>query len=258
MIDPLDPDRISGQLPTRALGRQVLVFDSTASTHDIAAAYAGSVKNQGTVILAEQQDQGRGRGGNRWQSGRGDSVLCSIVLINCPLQPNLLSLCTAVAVAEAIGPQARIKWPNDLLVQGKKVCGILTERRVYADHTAMLVGMGINCHQRDQDFPEEIRTQATSLDRVTGAVTDRTALIRRVLVCLETWLERAHADAQAVVTQWSRLSVLLGRRVTVLYQGTPFTGHCLGIDPQDGLILRLDSGAIRMFEAAHSSIAKWS
>lgn len=256
MVDPLDPDRITAQLPTQALGHKALVFDSTASTNDIAAAYAGQARHHGWVILAEQQHQGRGRGDHQWRTGRGDSVLCSVILTACELEPPLLSLCTAVALAEAIGPQARIKWPNDLLIQGRKVCGILIESRAFNDHAARIIGFGINCHQRPEDFPAELRERATSLDRVTGTVTDRTALIRRVLVCLESWLERAHADAQAVVTQWSRLSLLLGRRVTVLYQGTPFSGHCLGVDPQDGLILRLDSGAIRMFEAAHSSIAK--
>ena len=104
MMDVLDPDRIGMQLGTRALGRHVLVFESTASTHDIAAAYAAQAKHHGWVILAEQQEQGRGRGGHRWVSGRGDSVLCSVVLTECDLLPDLLSLCTAVAVAEAVGP----------------------------------------------------------------------------------------------------------------------------------------------------------
>ena len=91
---------------------------------------------------------------------------------------------------------------------------------------------------------------------VTGTRTDRIWLIRRLLVSLETWLDRAAVDSQAVVEQWSRLSVLLGQRITVLYQGEPFTGHCLGIDPQHGLILQLEYGGVRMFEAAHSTIDK--
>ena len=256
MIDPLDPDRVSEQLPTQALGHKALVFDSTASTNDIAAAYACQVKHHGWIILAEQQHQGRGRGSHQWLAGRGDSVLCSVILTECNLDTNLLSLCTAVAIAEAIGPQARIKWPNDILIQGRKLCGILIESRAFITHTAHIIGLGINCHQGPDDFPQEICNQATSLDIVTGTVTDRTALIRRVLISLEAWLARAQSDGNAIVDQWSRLSVLLGHRVTVLYQGTPFAGHCLGIDPQNGLILRLDSGAIRMFEAAHSSIAK--
>ncbi len=256
MVDVLDPDRISMQLGTRALGRHVLVFESTASTHDIAAAYAAQAKHHGWVILAEQQEQGRGRGGHRWFSGRGDSVLCSVVLTECDLLPDLLSLCTAVAVAEAIGPLARVKWPNDILIQGKKVCGILNETRAFAHHQAKIVGIGINCHQTQADFPSSLRGQVTSLDTVTGTRTDRIWLIRRLLVSLETWLDRAAVDSQTVVEQWSRLSVLLGQRITVLYQGEPFTGHCLGIDPQHGLILQLEYGGVRMFEAAHSTIDK--
>lgn len=251
--DLLDPDKIQVNLDTRRIGRNILVYDSTSSTNDIAAEYAKNAANDGMVIFAEQQTAGRGRAGNQWHSSRADSILCSIVLTENRLPIELLSLVSAVAVAEAVGTPARIKWPNDIMLNGRKVAGILLESK---PDGARIVGIGINCHQKRDSFAAELQPIATSLDLETNSVTDRTSLARRLLTSIDHWLDVASQTGEKVIEQWRDLSIQLGHRVKLIYNGQQFAGNCIGVDPEEGLILQLDIGGIRMFDAAQSTVAR--
>ena len=250
----LDPDKIAANLKTRRIGRKVLVYDSTSSTQTIAAEYARNRDNDGLVIFAEQQTAGRGRAGNQWYSGRSDSILCSVVLAENDLPAELLSLTCAVAVAEAVAKAARIKWPNDIMLNGRKVAGILLESK--PDDGICVVGIGINCHQKTGSFAPELQPIATSIDIETNSITDRISLARRLLTAIDHWLELAARDGDKVIDEWQNLSIQLGHRVKLIYNGRQFAGNCIGLDPEKGLILQLDTGGIRMFDAAHSSIAR--
>jgi BirA family biotin operon repressor/biotin-[acetyl-CoA-carboxylase] ligase len=256
----LDPDKIKSYLRTSRIGKKVLVYASTRSTNDIAAEYARNKANDGLVVMAEEQRGGRGRGGNKWVSGYGQSVLCSILLTESGLNAELLPLVIAVATAEAIGKcvkaEAKIKWPNDIILNNRKAAGILVESKKIGKHIAYVIGIGINCHQQKTDFPVELRSIATSIDIETGAVSDRISLIRRLLVSVEHWLDTGEKKPQKVIERWQKLSTQLHHRVEVIYNRKRFTGNCIGIDPQEGLILQLDTGGIRMFHAAHTTIAK--
>jgi BirA family biotin operon repressor/biotin-[acetyl-CoA-carboxylase] ligase len=257
----MDSDEITANLKTKRIGKKVLVYRSTSSTNDVAAEYAGNRDNDGLVVFAEEQTAGRGRAGRTWNSGRGDSILCSIALTENILPSHLLSLASAVAVAEAIGSvgtgsRARIKWPNDILLNGRKVAGILLESRTDRHGALYILGIGINCHQHPDSFSDELRPTATSLDIESGSTIDRISLARRLLICLDHWLEAAAQSSDKVCRRWCELSIQLGHRTTLIFNGTTFTGHCVGIDPEKGLILRLDAGGIRMFDAAHTTIAK--
>jgi BirA family biotin operon repressor/biotin-[acetyl-CoA-carboxylase] ligase len=261
--DPLDPDKLKANLKTSRIGRKVVVFDRTASTNDIAAEYAGNPQNDGLVVFAEEQTAGRGRAGNRWFAGYGHSLLCSIVLTQSVLSPELLSLTCAVAAAEAIGNPATIKWPNDILLSGKKVAGILLESSAAVPtcgtqqetHRTYIVGIGINCHQHTESFPADLRPVATSIDIERRSICDRISLAKRLLTSLDHWLADAGQSPDQVIAHWRSLSTQLGRRVTLLFDGKKFAGNCIGLDPHHGLILQLDSGGIRIFPAAHTSIA---
>lgn len=259
----LDPDKINANLKTKRIGKKILVFDSTSSTQTIAVEYAKNRENDGLVIFAEEQTAGKGRAGNKWLSGRSDSILCSIVLIENRLNAELLSLTCAVAVAEAIGKpaknEAKIKWPNDIMLDGKKIAGILLESKSQISNLTShiyIVGIGINCHQQKESFPKELKSLVTSMDIESGAQTDRISLSKRLLTSIEDWLETAQKNAEQVTSRWRELSIQLGHRITVIFNGKKFTGHCIGVDPEQGLILRLDTGGVRMFDAAHTSIAK--
>lgn len=257
----MDPDQISANLKTKRVGKKILVYRSTSSTNDVAAEYGKNRENDGLVVFAEEQTAGRGRAGRKWESGRADSILCSIVLAESVPQHHLLSLACAVAVAEAIGPaatggHAKIKWPNDIMLNGKKVAGILLESKAGRDGGFCIVGVGINCHQQPDSFPDGLRPTATSIDIESRSISDRISLARRLLTSVDHWLEVAQKSSEKVIERWCKLSIQLGHRTTLIFNGTTFTGHCIGIDPEKGLILRLDTGGIRMFDAAHTTVAK--
>jgi BirA family biotin operon repressor/biotin-[acetyl-CoA-carboxylase] ligase len=278
--DRLDPDLIRANLKTKKIGRSVVVYDRTASTNDLAGEYARNPDNDGLAVFAEEQTAGRGRTGAMWQSRRGESLLFSFVLIDCKSPGELISLACAVAVAEAIGQvgghQAAIKWPNDIMLDGRKVAGILVESRHLARTSASasrdscpeprarshesrvttIIGIGINCHQTKDSFPEDLRPTATSLDLMSGTKCQRVTVAKRVLTSLDHWLRAAERNRQQAIEAWSSLSTQLGQRVALSYNGKRFTGNCVGVDPEHGLILQLDRGGRRMFDAAHTHIIK--
>lgn len=255
-IDKLDPDEIQANLKTKRIGKNVLVYASTSSTNDIAAEYAKNIENDGLVIFAEEQTAGRGRSGNAWLSKPSESILCSILLTDCKLNPELLSLTCAVAVAEAIGRPAKIKWPNDIFLNSKKVAGILLESKSNNQRNTCILGIGINCHQQKDSFGPELQSIATSIDIESRSTLDRLGLAKRLLSSMEHWLDIAQRDPDKVTSRWRTLSIQLNHRVTLLFNGRKFIGNCIGIDPQKGLILQLDKGGIRMFDAPHTTITK--
>lgn len=258
--DHLDADKIKLNLKTKRIGRNVLIFKSTTSTNDIAAEYSNDKENDGLAIFAERQTAGRGRAGTKWYSRSGDSILVSIVLSECRCSGELLSLACAVATAEAIGAvggkQAQIKWPNDIILNGRKVAGILLESRTNNGRTSYIVGIGINCHQKKNRFRAELQATATSIDIESGSVCDRISLAKRVLGSMDHWLKAAENTGKKVTQRWRQLSTQLGHRVTVVFNGRKFVGNCIGIDPERGLIVQLDSGGTRFFDAAHASIIR--
>jgi len=237
-IDLLDPDKIYENLKTKRIGKKILVYDSTSSTNDIAAEYAKNKNNDGLVVFAEEQTAGKGRAGSKWHSNRADSVLCSIVLIDSRLNAELLSLTCAVAAADALGKvdnsEAKIKWPNDIILNGKKVAGILLESKPSDAGCTYIIGIGINCHQKKDSFPAELQSTATSIDMEGRLVVDRVSLAKRLLASVDHWLEVAEKNNKYVTDRWRELSVQLGHRITLLYDGRKFAGNCIGIDPENG------------------------
>ena len=190
--EPLDVDRIELARRGAVIGHRVVVFKSTGSTNDIAWGYAGNAGHHGLCVLAEEQRRGRGRRGRSWTSGAGESILCSILLLDTAIEAELLTLTAAVATAAAIqnfcGLNAGIKWPNDILVNGKKLGGILVEKRDIGGRMCFVVGIGINCNQTAAAFEGlDLRTPATSLCIESGAVVDRSGL-----VCAVMEIGRAH------------------------------------------------------------------
>lgn len=259
-FEPLDIDRIEQARSTSWLGRQVILFKSTASTNDIAWEHAANPARHGLCVLAESQEKGRGRRGRLWHSNPGQSILLSILLQNQPLQSELLTLIAAVAAVDAIqdvcGLSCRIKWPNDILINGKKIAGILVETKAIRCRPQFVVGIGINCNQPAGFFAEhDLAAPASSLAVETGKPVDRTELVCALLAKLQQWLEKS-ADRTAILTRWQQQSDLLGRHITVESDNRQYSGFCRGIDPDEGLIVQLDSGTVRIFSARQTSLIK--
>jgi len=254
----LRKEKILSHLRTKRIGRKVIVLDSTTSTNDIAAEHSTDINNDGLAVFAEFQTSGRGRSANKWLSEPSKSLLCSVLLTNCRCSSEILSITAAVAVAQTIGRisrhQARIKWPNDILIDNKKIAGILVESKTQGNHTIYIIGIGINCNQRT--FPEEIAKTATSIIRHTKTNCDRTTLAKRLLTSLEHCLDDASKKPEIIIDQWQHLSTYFGHRLTLVFNSKKYSGHCLGIDPEYGLILQLDGGTRRIFPASQTTIVK--
>jgi BirA family transcriptional regulator, biotin operon repressor / biotin---[acetyl-CoA-carboxylase] ligase len=252
--EQLDPDIIQRQLTTKYIGRQIVVYKSTSSTNDIAWQYANNPANNGLAVFAENQTKGRGTRGRKWYDRPGQSILCSIMLADSPLSPETLTLASAAAINDAIEKSCKcrtlIKWPNDILLDGRKLAGILVEAR----GKICVIGIGINCRQRLEEFPPEIKDIAISLDAHRGEPVDRAKLAAEMLNSLERTIEKAAVDPDQMINRWQRRSSLLGQRISIKSDNRVYTGNCIGIDPLEGLILQLDAGPVRMFHAAHSTI----
>ncbi len=263
--DLLDVDVIEADIGTKLVGTKVLVYKSTASTNDIAWEYAANKANTGLAVFAESQSAGRGRHGNKWLSAPGQSVLLSILLKNFSCPAELITLAAAVATVQAISKVAaldravaRIKWPNDIMLGGKKVAGILLESKTDSGETDYVIGIGINCRQPKEFFDEtKLQMPATSIDMESGSVTDRNLLARELLICLDEWIATAKGTPDTIIRSWQQLSNQLGSRLTVQCDQQLFSGNCIGIDPTKGLIMQLDSGTVRMFDAAHTTVVKY-
>ncbi len=253
----LDVNAIRANLNTSRIGREMLVYKSTSSTNDIAAEYAkAGDKNDGLAVFAEHQTAGRGRRGNQWLSGKGKSILCSVVSFEPKIEADMITITAAVAVAETIEKGAKIKWPNDILLDGKKASGILVEAFTRNKKKYFIIGIGINCHQSKKDFDGELASIATSIDIENGTVCDRNRIAKRLLVNLEHFLDVAVKDPGEIVGKWRAASMLFGKRITVEHNGAQFTGNCIGVEPAEGLIIQLERGGVRMFHAVSTTIVK--
>jgi BirA family biotin operon repressor/biotin-[acetyl-CoA-carboxylase] ligase len=256
----LDVDIIKANLDTSRIGKEIIIYKSTSSTNDIAAEYAkGGEKNDGLVVFAEHQMAGRGRRRNKWFDEKGRSVLCSVLLFESQIIADMITIAAAAAVAETIGKcgknEAKIKWPNDILLAEKKLAGILVEASATKNKKKyFILGIGINCHQEKQDFNGELADIATSIDIEIGTVCDRNRIAKRLLVNLDHFFAAARENPDEILEKWRGRSMLLGRRVIVEHNGRQWTGNCIGIEPVEGLIIQLQRGGIKMFNAASTTI----
>ena len=230
---------------TRLLGSSVHFFESIDSTNIYAAKLAREGAKEGTIVVADAQTGGKGRLGRSWVSPPRVNLYLSAILR--PDKPAAsapqLSLLAAVAVAEAVAEQTSvtpsIKWPNDVLVSGKKVCGILTEMQAKDQLLkSVVVGIGVNVNAPLDMFPQELHDKATSLLLVSGNPVDRPAFTGRLLTHLEKfyilWLEEGFP---AVVSAWEgHAAELLGKPITVAAPDGIISGVALGID-HDGALL---------------------
>lgn len=250
-------EAIQRDLGTRRIGRFVIVLPEVDSTNSYALdrlAVVGS--NDGAVVFAEYQTAGRGRLGRAWQSPRGASLTFSVLLLE-PLgraAPTRWMMAGAVAVAQAIGEVTdvapMVRWPNDLYVGTRKLAGILVEtRRLAHGPIGVVIGIGVNCLQQPNHFPQELRAKATSLEIESAQPVDRTVIARSLLRRFDALLacqDRPSDDELAV--QWRDLSADLGASATLICDDKRFSGRIVDIHPATGLVLQLDAGGRRYFD----------
>ena len=258
----LDVAEIRRALHTERVGQCLEYLTSCASTNDEAWARMEAGGADGLVVLAEYQSAGRGRFGRTWDSPRGASLLCSVALIEESTERAgaELALVAAVAAHSAITSCTdvipTIKWPNDLLAGGRKLGGILIESRLLdGEIPAFVVGIGINCLQHRAHLPEELAQAATSLELESQQAIDRTALAIALLSELDRWLKSPRSWSYTELRdQWLARAEPVGTRVDLEQAGRIFSGTIIDLDPTAALVVRLDEGGIRAFNAANTTI----
>ncbi|MBC8117784.1 MAG: biotin--[acetyl-CoA-carboxylase] ligase [Candidatus Saccharimonas sp.] len=239
---------------TERIGRRVLVYDHVDSTNTRGAALAETDEDaDGLVLLADQQTAGRGQYGRVWQSRPGSSLLLSVVLRPPPLirRPVGLTAWATVSMAEAIlsltGTQARIKWPNDLLIRGKKVCGILIEQSGTSGSVTTVVGIGLNLTQSADEFAQANLPDATSLGIVFGGPIDARPALAVVVRKLDLEYARLLAGENvALEADWKWRVGLLGRQVIIEHLGGEVTTGRLRDMSFDGLEVERADGYVHI------------
>ncbi len=243
--DLMTEAEIKSLMHTDWVAKEVLYFDTIDSTNTKAQELAEKGYQSGTLVVADKQDSGKGRRGRSWVSPSGTGIFMTL-MIKPDINPNnasMLTLVAALAVAKAItsvtGEEALIKWPNDIVINGKKVCGILTEMNAQFDYiNHIVVGIGINVH--NESFPEEISQMASSLMIEAGGKRfHRAQIIAETMAYFEQYYDTflKTQDLSALVREYDKLLVNRNKSVRVLDPKEPFDGKAMGITPKGELIV---------------------
>jgi BirA family biotin operon repressor/biotin-[acetyl-CoA-carboxylase] ligase len=246
-MEELTPEAISTGLGTQFVGQRVVCYESVSSTNDVAKQLAEEGAVEGTLIVAEEQIAGRGRHGRSWHTSAGNSLLLSLIL-RPPLKPEQLphllmssALAAAQAVEHSTGLVVHFKWPNDILLAGKKAGGILIETSLSGEELAYaVIGIGLNVNLDVDDFPE-IAATATSLSTELGHEASRLKVLRSLL----TFMEREYLllkKGESPVARWAARLLQIGEEVEVDTPWGKKTGRLQGVDDCGALVVRRGDG----------------
>ena len=239
-------DQIRPCLKTKRFGQTIYTFDTIDSTNAYAKSLISRGCSEGTLVIAEEQSQGRGRAGRSWFSEKGNNLTFSIIL-KPKIRPDsigIISLYASLAVAQSIEKITHLipecKWPNDVLLSGKKVCGILSEGVFdggQLSYTIMGIGMNVN----QTVFPDEIKTTATSLSLCAGINYDRLQVLAVVIEQLEILYEKILLrQLGEILVSWKKYCNFFGKKIMVDQRGTAVSGTAITIGDDGGLILQVD------------------
>lgn len=252
--DILSEDEIVSRLKTDWMGQAVHYADETTSTNTDAKRYAEEGAPHGTIAVADMQTTGRGRRGKTWASPSGRAIYMTILLRPdfLPDQASMLTLVMALSVADAVtemtGLETGIKWPNDIVVNGKKICGILTEMNMNVELNAIeyvIIGVGINVNNDSPaEFPEEIRQMATSLKIESGIQISRAALIAETALQFERNYDMfvRNMNLEPLLDAYDKHLLNIGKEVKILDPKGEYTGIARGINKTGELLVETQDG----------------
>ncbi len=229
-------------------GHEVIHLDEVESTNSWLLAQEDLLARDGLVVAADRQTRGRGKGGRVWEQGAGGNLFASVVVHAYFLSENLstLTLLVGLSVARALiglhAPAVHLKWPNDVFVMGKKVCGILCESREIGHGRVVVAGIGVNIAGQIDQFPPDLRQKAGTLEALTGRPLDRWKVLDGVLRELDAIREEVERHGLvSLLCEWERHSSSLGAEV--VFDGG--VGRVVGLDPSGRLLVELPDGQIR-------------
>jgi BirA family biotin operon repressor/biotin-[acetyl-CoA-carboxylase] ligase len=247
----LSKNALSERLKHNRIVTNIYYYQEVDSTNTIACRLALGGAREGEVVVADAQTKGKGRLDRTWQSPPGSNLYTSMILrpkIEPAMAPQI-TLMAGVAVAELLSGycpgDVSIKWPNDVLLRGKKVCGILTEMKAAAGRVDFIIlGIGLNINMNHQDFDPSLRGAATSLKIETGVVYDRLDVVSKLFDFIEKWYKVFLSTGFIGLRDtWLRHADILGKRIKVVFKDEFQTGIVTGID-DDGTILMKDENGV--------------
>jgi BirA family biotin operon repressor/biotin-[acetyl-CoA-carboxylase] ligase len=257
------PDKISSNeiqlgLKTTMMGRHIHFEEIVSSTQKIARNLANEDVVEGTIVVADQQTNGKGRMARVWYSPKGTGIWMSIIIRpNLPInQTPQLTLLTAVAIVQAIEEltplKPEIKWPNDIMLNGKKLVGILTELQAEADQVhSVIIGTGINVNQKIEDFPEDLQKIATSICIETGTVWERAQFIQMILLKFEGLYSLYLSQGfKPIKLLWESYAISLNKKIIARTLSGTVEGKAIGIDDDGVLLIETNNRVIERIYSA--------
>jgi BirA family biotin operon repressor/biotin-[acetyl-CoA-carboxylase] ligase len=246
------------------IGQQIIRLGTVDSTNTYAMELAEKGAAHGTVVIAGNQTMGKGRMGRTWVSPPGGNVYMSVILRprvklqNATLLTIMSGIACCLAIRDVAGLPTEIKWPNDIVISGRKLGGILTELKSKGDKISFaIIGIGINVNVPLSGFPADVRGIATSIGNETTKEHPVDALIDGLLKELDLWTAILDEKGSGpVLDEWRRLTTMLGRTVNVTLGGEILTGVAQDVDEQGMLILQLPSGLSRKINAGDLTILR--
>lgn len=244
--DRLLADEIARGLDTRFVGRRLYCYDTLDSTNDTAFRLGEQGVPEGACVIAEYQRKGRGRLGRVWESPKAENLLLSVLLRPrlAPAEVAKVTLAMAVSVVKTVeelaGQNVQIKWPNDVLWKGRKLCGILMEMSAESDRVNFVVaGLGVNLNTG----PGALPPGSTSLAEITGSRVHRVSFVRALLRRIEKdYLRLGEGGLEELGRDWEEHSATTGHRIRAILQGRTVEGQAMGIDTDGALWIRSDNG----------------
>ncbi len=257
----IDKTQISNHLNTKTFGHTVYSFESIDSTNTFAKQLKNVEAPHGTIVISEEQTSGRGRLQRNWISPAGENLLFTIILYpdfdfdKISLLPFAGSLAIADAIDSITGLSATCKWPNDVLINRKKVCGMLLETSLgNSVQEKIVLGIGLNVNQKE--FPDDLKFKASSLQIESGIIVNRVALLQKILEELENRYEQlSHFPAQRLLNDWRMKALLFGKKITVLENEFSYTATAIDINEDGSLIIEMEDGHKRNIFAGDVSLA---
>lgn len=254
-------NEILNELNTKIFGKNIFSFDTLNSTNTFAKSLSKEEVPHGTLIITEEQTAGRGRLQRNWVSPAGKNLLFSIILYpdfgieKISLLPFAGSLAIADAIETITGLSSTCKWPNDVLINGKKVCGMLLESSLgNSVQEKIILGIGLNVNQ--EEFSEELKFKASSLQIESGIVINRVTLLQKILEELENRYEQlSHFPAQQLLNDWRMKALLFGKKITVLESEFSFTATAIDVNEDGSLIIETEDGQKRNIFSGDVSLA---
>jgi BirA family biotin operon repressor/biotin-[acetyl-CoA-carboxylase] ligase len=248
----ISSEEIQRGLRTRFVGKSVVTFEVIDSTNTAAKKLADNGVPEGTAVIADYQTAGRGRFNRTWHGEAGKNIIVSLILRpreeqSAHLLTYLTALCVANTAEDMAGVKAECKWPNDLLISGKKFCGILLES-AWNDSSIDYVVVGIGMNVNQETFPNELRQTATSLKKESGREFERGSIIRNFFERIENaYLQSQKSGYNRFLKEWKMKSSMFGKEISLEQSGNILRGRAIDLDTDGALVIKNHDRVLKVF-----------